>query len=179
MTAKAGVTALRNSSVLEVRLPWWATLSTSTCWSSFVSSISRSTWRSTAGEQEASAAISYAQNQGIVVLRLVVGDVVRKRGEHFDLGASEWEAARGLEGDDAGVYGCGLLADGLPDGALGGSAGPDLPGVEIGDQGGESADMVVVGVGHGDDVQAAEAAFPEIGRDYIFTDIELRGGPRS
>src|SRR5471030_1457595 len=130
-----------------------------------------------AGEQEAAAAIAYAQNQGIVVLRLVVGDVVRKRGEHFDLGASEWEAARGLEGDDAGVYGCGLLADGLPDGALGGSAGPDFPGVEIGDQGGESADMVVVGVGHGDDVQAAEAAFPEIGRDYIFTDIELRGGP--
>ena len=46
--------------------------------------------------------------------------------------------------------------------------------MEIVDQRGQASDVIFVGVRQGDHVHGAHGAGPEIGRDYVFADIELR-----
>ena len=59
---------------------------------------------------------------------------------------------------------------------LGSTATQSSRGTEVAQDGGHSSHVVGVGVGEGDDIEAAELARPEVGRDDLFADVEGGGG---
>ena len=82
-----------------------------------------------------------------------------------------------MEVADDHVLGAGLGEQGVEErGVAGVDADPELAGVEVAEDGGHAAHVVGVGVGEEDDVEAADAAGPEVGRDDFFADVPGGGG---
>src|ERR1700690_724489 len=52
-------------------------------------------------------------------------------------------------------------------------ADPELAGMEICDDGGHASEMVGGGMSNHDRVEVVDAAIPQIGRDNLFSDIEV------
>ena len=129
-----------------------------------------------AAQQECVAAIAKAQDEGVVVLRRIGGDIARGRCQHFDLRPAECQAAAFIERHDPGASFGGLFADQLPDRGRRHGASPDLPGMKIFDQGRQTAGMIFVSVGEGDHIHGPNGAVSEVGPDIILAHIELRTG---
>ena len=90
---------------------------------------------------------------------------------------SQADAVAGAEVADADAEGGGLGEQRAVGCGVGIDGDPELAGTEVAQDGGHSSHVVGVGVGEGDDVEAAELARPEVGRDDLFADVE--GGRRS
>ena len=71
-----------------------------------------------------------------------------------------------------GCRACGLGEQGAVGRGVGIDGDPELARAEVAQDGGHAAHVVGVGVGEGDDVEAAELARPEVGRDDLLADVE-------
>lgn len=67
-----------------------------------------------AGKQEGAFAIADAEDQGVVVVRGVDGDVIGQRGENVEFGAAESEVSGGGQGDDLDGVAGGAIAESEP-----------------------------------------------------------------
>ena len=116
-----------------------------------------------------------------LLVGLSPGDVIGGRRNYFDARAPEVEVASAGERENFHIFGAGLFAHGRPGCAGGHGAGPKLGGVEVFDDGGQPAGVIVVGMRERYNVDFADGAAPEIGRHDILADVddEKRGvGPK-
>jgi len=69
-----------------------------------------------AGEQERAGAVADAEDQGVVVVRRVDGDVIGEWGEDVEFGTAEREVSGGDEGDDLDAVAGGAITESEPGG---------------------------------------------------------------
>ena len=123
-------------------------------------------------EQDAGAGVVEAEDQGVVVDGDAGVGVGGFRSEDGGLEIGPGEGFAGVQVADDHVLGAGLGEEGVEErGVAGVDADPELAGVEVAEDGGHAAHVVGVGVGEEDDVEAADAAGPEVGGDDFFADV--------
>ena len=96
--------------------------------------------------------------------------------EDVDVDGVPGEAVAGAEMADFDAERSGLRKQGAVGCGVGIDGDPELARAEVAQDGGHAAHVVGVGVGEGDDVEAAELARPEVGRDDFLADVEGRVG---
>lgn len=97
------------------------------------------------------------------------------RGEDTDTDAVEGETVTGSVTNYVRARGICFSEDSVVEDGVGIDADPQLAGAEIGEDCGHAADVVGVGVGDGDGVEAADAAGPEDRRNDVVANVEIGG----
>jgi hypothetical protein len=90
------------------------------------------------------------------------------RGENFDGRTGEVEGGLGVVADDRDFQSRGVSEER----GLRICAYPELFWTEVFEDCGQASDVVLMGVGGDNDVEALNASGPKIGRDYVFAGIE-------
>ena len=114
----------------------------------------------------------HAQDQGIVVDRRAGIDVRGRRREDGDGNAVPGLAVAGAQVADDDSQLRRLGEQGAVGGGVGVDRDPQLARAEVAEDGGHAAHVVGMRVGEGDDVETAELARPEVGRNHLFANVE-------
>src|SRR5277367_30325 len=98
--------------------------------------------------------------------------IIRGRRQDVDPGVSILEALATGHGDDFGFLGDRGPAHGGPGGAGRSGPGPELAGMEVLEDGGQSTGMVVMRMGQNQDVDLTNGAAPKVRRHNVFAGVE-------
>ena len=101
------------------------------------------------------------------------GSIAGVGSEHFDLGCAELKAVSGYVVFDRRADIVGLSEESVVGLGMRIVADPDFARPEVGEHRGHAADVIGVGMGESDYVEAADSARPEICGDDLFANVEI------